>query len=68
MRKIRHTVIAFTAGALFHKFLVYAIAAFRDRPLAPGGEVLFIPLMVLLVVMGWEIRGMLDWTKKETHR
>lgn len=64
MRKIRHMVIAFTAGALFHKFLVYAINVFRDRPLVPGGEILFIPLMVLLVVMGWEIRGLLTDIKK----
>jgi hypothetical protein len=58
-RRIRHMIIAFLAGILFHKFLAYAVETYKGRTLAPGGEVLFIPLMILLIVMGWEIRGLL---------
>ena len=66
LRKIRHLIIGFISGALFHKFLIYSIEVMRDRTLAPGGEILFVPLMILLIVAGWEIRGLLTDIKKES--
>lgn len=64
--RIRHIIIAFLAGGLFHKFLTYSIKVFMDRPSALGGEILFIPLMILLVMLGWEIRGVFEWVE-EVH-
>lgn len=62
--RIRHIIIAFLAGGLFHKFLIFSYQTWTSRPLAPGGEILFIPLMILLIVLGWEIRGLLTDTTK----
>lgn len=64
VRRIRHMVIAFVTGALFGHFAIYAFLTWKGRAGAVGGEILFIPLMVLLVVMGWQARGEVEWTKK----
>lgn len=64
--RIRHIIIAFFAGALAHKVLVYAYETWTSRPLAPGGEVLILPLMILLIILGWEIRGLFTEVKKES--
>lgn len=64
VRRLKPIITAFLAGILFHKFLSYSIKVFMDRPASLGGEILFIPLMILLIMLGWEMRDLLIETKK----
>jgi len=54
----------FVAGMLSYKLLIYAYATLLSRTGFLGGEIFVIPLMCLLVYLGWEAKGIFGVIKE----
>jgi hypothetical protein len=48
-------MIGFLAGVLSGIMIVQGIVVLFGRPEMPGGEILVIPLIAILVIFGWEL-------------
>lgn len=60
-RKIRQTVrlvLVFLSGVMSGLLLVYGMEAWAQRDGLPGGEVLILPLIILLIYLGWQLGAM----------
>ena len=57
-RKIGQAVqlfLVFGGGVVSGLFLAYGAKAWTQRDGLPGGEVLILPLIILLVYLGWQL-------------
>lgn len=57
-RKIRQTVrlvLVFLSGVMSGLMLVYGMETWVQRDGLPGGEVLILPLIILLIYLGWQL-------------
>lgn len=66
MKKAVNAVLIFLAGALTYGMMEDALAVARARQGRIGGEVLIIPLMIILIVLGVEI-GKFHWRQRESR-
>lgn len=60
-RKIRQTVrliLVFLGGVMSGLLLVYGMETWAQRDGLPGGEVLILPLIILLIYLGWQLGAM----------
>ena len=60
-RKIRQTVrlvLVFLSGVMSGLLLVYGMETWAQRDGLPGGEVLILPLIILLIYLGWQLGAM----------
>jgi len=55
---------AFVAGMLSYGLLTSAYSMLLSRTGFPGGEIFVIPLMCLLVYLGWEAKGIFGVIKE----
>ena len=60
-RKIRQTVrlvLVFLSGVMSGLLLVYGMEPWPQGDGLPGGEVLILPLIILLIYLGWQLGAM----------
>lgn len=60
-RKIRQTVrlvLVFLSGVMSGLMLVYGMETWVQRDGLPGGEALILPLIILLIYLGWQLGAM----------
>ena len=60
-RKIRQTVrliLVFLGGVMSGLLLVYGMETWAQRDGLPGGEALSLPLIILLIYLGWQLGAM----------
>ena len=60
-RKIRQTVrliLVFLGGVMSELLLVYGMETWAQRDGLPGGEALILPLIILLIYLGWQLGAM----------
>lgn len=60
-RKIRQTVrliLVFLGGVMSGLLLVYGMETWAQRDGLPGGEALILPLIILLIYLGWQLGAM----------
>lgn len=60
-RKIRQTVrliLVFLGGVMSGLLLVYGMETWTQRDGLPGGEALILPLIILLIYLGWQLGAM----------
>lgn len=56
-RQILRLLLVFAGGILSGLLLVYGMETWAQRDGLPGGEVLILPLIVLLIYLGWQLGG-----------
>ena len=59
--KIRQTVrlvLVFLSGVMSGLLLVYGMETWAQRDGLPGGEALILPLIILLIYLGWQLGAM----------
>lgn len=59
LNKLACLVLGFAAGLLSGAFIRLGCEIINDRPAAIGGEALILPLIVLLICLGWQLGAML---------
>lgn len=60
-RKIGWTarlVLVFLSGVMSGLLLVYGMETWAQRDGLPGGEALILPLIILLIYLGWQLGAM----------
>ena len=60
-RKIGWTarlVLVFLSGVMSGLLLAYGMEAWAQRDGLPGGEALILPLIILLIYLGWQLGAM----------
>lgn len=69
--KLLHLVLGFSAGLLAGAFIRLGFEIIHGRPAAIGGEVLVLPLVILLVCFGFvlgkevKVQKSYDWTYRK---
>ena len=51
-------VLAYVGGAMSGLLLAYGMEAGAQRDGLPGGEALILPLIILLIYLGWQLGAM----------
>lgn len=51
-------VLVFLGGVMSGLLLVYGMEAWAQRDGLPGGETLLLPMIVLLIYLGWQLGAM----------
>lgn len=55
LTKLAHLVLGFAAGLLSGAFIRLGFEIIDSRPAAIGGETLILPLIILLIYLGWQL-------------
>lgn len=55
LNKLAHLILGFFAGVLSGAFIRLGFEIIDGRPAVIGGEVLILPLIVLLIYLGWQL-------------
>ena len=58
LSKLACLVLGFAAGLLSGAFIRLGFEIIDGRPTAIGGEVLILPLIILLICLGWQLGAM----------
>ncbi len=58
LNKLAHLVSGFAAGLLSGAFIRLGFEITNGRPAAIGGEALILPLIILLIYLGWQLGAM----------
>lgn len=58
LNKLAHLVLGFSAGLLSGAFIRLDFEIMNGRPAAIGGEALILPLIILLIYLGWQLGAM----------
>lgn len=58
LNKLAHLILGFFAGFLSGSFIRLDFEIMNGRPAAIGGEALILPLIVLLIYVGWQLGAM----------
>lgn len=66
MKKAAHIVLIFVAGALTYGLFEDSLAVAGARQGRMGGEVLIVPLIIILIMLGKEL-GKMHWRQKESR-
>lgn len=56
-RQILRLLLVFAGGILNGLLLAYGMETWAQRDSLPGGEALILPLIVLLIYLGWQLGG-----------
>lgn len=73
-RKQKRLWVSFLAGLLSGLMLALAAWVYTGRPMVCGGEVLVLPLIVMLIGFGWQLgqlaaeTDMEHWYRQRTKR
>lgn len=58
IRKIIQLLLVFIGGMVSGWLLTYGMETWAQRDGLPGGEALILPLIILLIYLGWQLGAM----------
>lgn len=58
IRKIIQLLLVFIGGMVSGWLLTYGMETWAQRDGPPGGEALILPLIILLIYLGWQLGAM----------